>query len=64
MKAYYFDNIDGDQRLPHDSSRTVTGDQLEKIGVLHWQIPVEGYETNVDKVAKDTGVARLVFGKP
>ncbi|KAH7104522.1 1,2-dihydroxy-3-keto-5-methylthiopentene dioxygenase [Auriculariales sp. MPI-PUGE-AT-0066] len=44
MRAYYFDNVEGDQRLAHDSGREVTAEQLQKIGVLYW------YHDNLDGV--------------
>ncbi|KAF9476655.1 RmlC-like cupin [Pholiota conissans] len=45
MRAYYFDNIPGDQRLPHDyvPSRTVSKETLDKLNVKFWIIPVEGH---------------------
>ncbi|KAJ7246787.1 Acireductone dioxygenase ARD family [Mycena haematopus] len=55
MRAYYFDNVPGDQRLPHDSSRTVSADALAALKVLSWRIPVEGYEAAVDAVARERG---------
>lgn len=41
MRAYYFDNFPGDQRLPHNSGRTVSPSTLDAIGVLHWHIPID-----------------------
>jgi 1,2-dihydroxy-3-keto-5-methylthiopentene dioxygenase len=38
MKAYYYDNIPGDQRLPHESSRPVSPDYLSNLGIIHHQI--------------------------
>lgn len=57
MRAYYFDNLPGDQRLPHDyiPSRPVSAEKLTEINVKFWQIPVEGYEPKVDAVAKERG---------
>ena len=57
MRAYYFDNISGDQRLPHDfsPSRPVEGETLEKLGVHYWSIPVEGNEPKIDAVAAERG---------
>ncbi|KZT41906.1 Acireductone dioxygenase [Sistotremastrum suecicum HHB10207 ss-3] len=55
MRAYYFDNIPGDQRLPHDSSRPVSTDTLNAIGLLHWQIPLDGNEAKIDQVAAERG---------
>lgn len=55
MRAYYFDNIPGDQRLPHDSSRPVSTETLDSIGLLHWQIPLQGNEAKIDQVASERG---------
>ena len=43
MKAYYFDNAEGDQRLPHfdESLPPVDKDTLERIGVKYWFIPID-----------------------
>jgi len=52
MKAYYFDNLPGDQRLPHDSYITVPSATLDALGVLHWSIPLhDGWESEIDRVA-------------
>ncbi|THH16046.1 hypothetical protein EW146_g4549 [Bondarzewia mesenterica] len=56
MRAYYFDNIPGDQRLAHDSGKPVSADTLKALGVLHWQIPLEqegGWEATIDAVARE-----------
>lgn len=58
MRAYHFDNIPGDQRLPHDSGNAVSEADLEKIGVLHWHIPVDesgSWEESINEVAKQRG---------
>ena len=34
MKAYIFDDIEGDQRLPHDSGQSVPFPRLNSLGVL------------------------------
>ncbi|KAF2170827.1 hypothetical protein M409DRAFT_18800 [Zasmidium cellare ATCC 36951] len=39
MKAYWFDNLPGDQRLAHDSGRTVSPEYLSKLGILHYHFP-------------------------
>lgn len=39
MKAYWFDNLPGDQRLPHDSGRLVSPDYLSSLGILHYELP-------------------------
>jgi len=57
MRAYYFDNVPGDQRLPHDyiPSRPVSIETLASIGVKYWTIPVQGYEPKIDAVAAEHG---------
>jgi len=57
MRAYYFDNLPGDQRLPHDCnpSREVPLDRLPEIDVHYWRIPVKGHETKLNEVAKERG---------
>ncbi|KAK1751646.1 Acireductone dioxygenase ARD family [Echria macrotheca] len=52
MKAYYFDNLPGDQRLPHDSGNPVAADDLGKIGVLYYRI---GDLSGVDALAAERG---------
>ncbi|OLN81513.1 1,2-dihydroxy-3-keto-5-methylthiopentene dioxygenase [Colletotrichum chlorophyti] len=39
MRAYWYDNSDGDQRQEHDSGREVTTDDLKKLGVYYHKIP-------------------------
>lgn len=53
MRAYYYDNLPGDQRLPHDSSRAVPPKVLEAIRVQSRVIPVDGYEAAVAAVARE-----------
>ncbi|KAJ6592641.1 Acireductone dioxygenase ARD family [Mycena capillaripes] len=57
MRAYYFDNLPGDQRLPHDyvPSRTVADETLSALNLRFWHIPVEGHEPAVDAVALERG---------
>ncbi|KAF8171186.1 Acireductone dioxygenase ARD family [Mycena galopus ATCC 62051] len=60
MRAYYFDNLPGDQRLPHDliPSQPVSTSTLAALNVLSWRIPIDvegGYEAAVDAVAKERG---------
>ncbi|KAJ7167253.1 RmlC-like cupin domain-containing protein [Mycena crocata] len=57
MRAYYFDNLPGDQRLPHDysPSRPVAPETLAALKVSSWTIPVEGYEPRVDEIARERG---------
>ena len=53
MRAYYYDNLPGDQRLPHDyvPSRPVSAEKLAALNVKFWTIPVEGYEPKIDALA-------------
>lgn len=56
MRAYYYDNIPGDQRLLHDSGNPVEQKTLKSIGVLHWSIPIDEngtWELQINQVAKD-----------
>ncbi|GJN88907.1 hypothetical protein Rhopal_001878-T1 [Rhodotorula paludigena] len=52
MKAYIFDDLEGDQRLPHDSGEQVSVEQLKSIGVL----PYPGISLDqVEAIAKERG---------
>ncbi|EPQ53994.1 Acireductone dioxygenase [Gloeophyllum trabeum ATCC 11539] len=57
MRAYYFDNVPGDQRLPHDSGKSVLLEKLSALGVHYWSIPVspsgEPDEEAVDRIARE-----------
>jgi 1,2-dihydroxy-3-keto-5-methylthiopentene dioxygenase len=58
MRAYYFDNIPGDQRLQHDSGRSADSSHLRKLGVLHWTIPLDspgGWESEINKITERRG---------
>lgn len=58
MRAYYYDNLPGDQRLEHDSGRPVDLDHLRKLGVLLWHVPIDDsgvWEADVDKIAEEQG---------
>jgi 1,2-dihydroxy-3-keto-5-methylthiopentene dioxygenase len=48
MKAYWYDNLPGDQRLPHDSGRTVDPTYLAQLGVLYQHITSQA---DVDELA-------------
>jgi len=39
MKAYWFDNLPGDQREPHHSGRNVDLDYLARLGVIYSHVP-------------------------
>ncbi|KAF2841498.1 1,2-dihydroxy-3-keto-5-methylthiopentene dioxygenase [Patellaria atrata CBS 101060] len=50
MRAYWYDNLPGDQRDPHDSGRDVDPQYLKKLGILAFNYPnVE----DVNAVAKE-----------
>jgi 1,2-dihydroxy-3-keto-5-methylthiopentene dioxygenase len=58
MRAYYFDDQSGDQRLAHDSGVSVSFETLQAIGVLHWAIPIDDkgkWEGEINAVAKERG---------
>lgn len=52
MKAYLYDNAPGDQRLPHDSGKTVDIDDLTKLGVLYYRF---SDVDDVNKLASERG---------
>ncbi|TPX11152.1 uncharacterized protein E0L32_000970 [Thyridium curvatum] len=52
MKAYLYDNLEGDQRLPHDSGKAVDVEDLQRLGVLYYRI---GDIAGVDKLASERG---------
>lgn len=39
MRAYYYDNLPGDQRLAHDSGREVPAEHLASLGIHHYHLP-------------------------
>ncbi|KAF2474216.1 uncharacterized protein BDR25DRAFT_255930 [Lindgomyces ingoldianus] len=39
MKAYWFDNLPGDQREAHDSGREVSSEYLNKLGIMYFNYP-------------------------
>lgn len=56
MRAYYFDDLAGDQRLAHDSGESVAEADLAKLGVLYWHIPLDAnHETRIDELAAERG---------
>ena len=50
MKAYWFDNLPGDQREPHDSGRTVSPETLQKLGIIYKHCPTVA---DVDAIASE-----------
>ena len=58
MRAYYHDNIPGDQRLPHDSGRPLDLEYLDRLGLKLNTIPLDtsgGWEAEIDKIAEQSG---------
>jgi len=57
VRAYYFDDLPGDQRLLHDSGIPVDDATLAAIDVLHWHIPVPSTDDypEIDTVARERG---------
>ncbi|KAL1738298.1 RmlC-like cupin domain-containing protein, partial [Schizophyllum fasciatum] len=57
MRAYYYDNMEGDQRLPHDSppSKPVSEEHLKELNVLHWTIPVAAHEEQIPRIMAERG---------
>jgi hypothetical protein len=51
MKVYYHDNLDTDQRLPHEGE-PVSTTELEALGVFACNIPDQ---SEVDRIAKEKG---------
>ncbi|OAX78254.1 1,2-dihydroxy-3-keto-5-methylthiopentene dioxygenase [Emergomyces africanus] len=52
MKAYWYDNLPGDQRLPHDSGRPIDPAFLPSLGVLYYHCPTV---SAVDALATERG---------
>jgi hypothetical protein len=52
MRAYYFDNLPDDQRLPHINSERgdVSLEELAKCGVQYWHVPVDS-DSNWEQVS-------------
>ncbi|KAI0051628.1 1,2-dihydroxy-3-keto-5-methylthiopentene dioxygenase [Auriscalpium vulgare] len=56
MRAYYYDNLPGHPRLPHDSQRPVPLETLTKLNVLYWHVPVDspdGWRKSIDKLSAE-----------
>ena len=51
MKAYYYDNLEGDQRLPHDSGRPVPESALSTLGVIYARCPTSE-PSLIDSIAR------------
>ncbi|OCH87112.1 1,2-dihydroxy-3-keto-5-methylthiopentene dioxygenase [Obba rivulosa] len=56
MRSYYFDDLPGDQPLPHDSTRPVSEETLTALGVLYTRVPVDAegrWEDRVNDIATE-----------
>ncbi|KAK4685169.1 hypothetical protein P7C73_g4992, partial [Tremellales sp. Uapishka_1] len=56
MRAYVYDDIPGDQRLPHDSGNPVAQNTLKQLGVIYRTIPIDDekrWESEIDEFAKE-----------
>ncbi|KAG6835136.1 hypothetical protein H0H93_004536 [Arthromyces matolae] len=60
MRAYYYDNLATDQRLPHDlvPSQPVLEDKLAALGVRFWSFPLEGHEKEIERICTQEGYTR------
>eukprot|EP00243_Klebsormidium_subtile_P008434 TRINITY_DN39_c0_g1_i1.p1 TRINITY_DN39_c0_g1~~TRINITY_DN39_c0_g1_i1.p1 ORF type:complete len:194 (+),score=64.23 TRINITY_DN39_c0_g1_i1:39-620(+) len=56
-EAWYMDESDADQRLPHklEPNQPVSREQLAELGVLHWVLDADKYETDSEllQIKKD-----------
>jgi len=55
VKVYYYDNEEGDCRLPHESGDPLPETKLKDVGVLYYSFPIgaPGSEEDVAKLAKE-----------
>ncbi|KAA1472861.1 1,2-dihydroxy-3-keto-5-methylthiopentene dioxygenase [Dentipellis sp. KUC8613] len=54
MRAYYFDDLPGDVRLPHDSGRPIDARKLDSLNIRYWHVPVDsegGWEVRIDELS-------------
>ncbi|KAG9307887.1 1,2-dihydroxy-3-keto-5-methylthiopentene dioxygenase [Chiua virens] len=59
MRAYYYDDIPGDQRLPHDSGIPVDATILGVVGLRHTFVPIPvpmmGEYPTIDDICRERG---------
>ncbi|BEJ09450.1 hypothetical protein CcaverHIS641_0603650 [Cutaneotrichosporon cavernicola] len=58
MRAFYYDELPGDQRLMHDSGQAVSQQTLSDLGVLYHKIPIDAegtWKQSIDKFAQTRG---------
>ncbi|GMN46774.1 hypothetical protein TIFTF001_015948 [Ficus carica] len=65
IQAWYMDDSDEDQRLPHhrNPKEFVSLDQLDELGVLSWRLDADIYETDPElkKIREDRGYSYMDF---
>ncbi|KAI5889948.1 Acireductone dioxygenase [Schizophyllum commune H4-8] len=61
MRAYYYDNLEGDQRLLHDSppSTPVSPERLKELNVYYKRIPVSEHEREIPKIMAERGYKNM-----
>ncbi|XP_036397873.1 1,2-dihydroxy-3-keto-5-methylthiopentene dioxygenase [Megalops cyprinoides] len=63
MEAWYMDDSNEDQRLPHklDPNVPVTLEELQKIGVFHWKLNADIHETDpeLQKIREERGYSYM-----
>ncbi|XP_042292824.1 1,2-dihydroxy-3-keto-5-methylthiopentene dioxygenase [Thunnus maccoyii] len=63
IEAWYIDSSDEDQRKPHrlNPNQPVSLEELKKIGVLHWKLNADIYETDPEllQIRKDQGYSYM-----
>ncbi|XP_042048077.1 1,2-dihydroxy-3-keto-5-methylthiopentene dioxygenase 2-like [Salvia splendens] len=65
IQAWYMDDSDADQRLPHhrDPQEFVSFEKLDELGVLSWRLDADNYETDPElkKIREDRGYSYMDF---
>ncbi|XP_061552669.1 acireductone dioxygenase [Phycodurus eques] len=63
MEAWYMDNSDEDQRKSHklEPNRPVSLEELKHLGVLHWKLNADIYETDpeLQRIRKERGYSYM-----
>lgn len=55
ISAWYMDNVEGDQRLPHKTDETVSLDQLAALGVISYEGLTGADDPKLDQLKKERG---------
>ncbi|KAK6130245.1 hypothetical protein DH2020_036055 [Rehmannia glutinosa] len=65
IQAWYMDNSDEDQRLPHhrNPKQFVSFEKLDELGVLSWRLDADNYETDPElkKIREARGYSYMDF---